>query len=181
MTWQQSKINRIMIIGQPGSGKSTLARELGERTGLPVYHIDQIHWQSGWRERSGPRKDQLCAEIHAKERWIFEGGRSSTWAQRLDRADVLIWLDIPVLIRFYRVFTRTIKYRGQSRPDLPVGCPERFNWEFTHFIWRTRNTNRQRMQQLFDSAPEQKQRYLIRNNKDIQSLFNALSQYRHNH
>ena len=36
-------MQRVMIVGQPGSGKSTLARRLGERTGLPVVHIDTIH------------------------------------------------------------------------------------------------------------------------------------------
>lgn len=41
-------MQRVMIIGQPGSGKSTLAREMGKHTGLPVVHIDTIHWQPGW-------------------------------------------------------------------------------------------------------------------------------------
>ena len=44
-------MKRVMIIGQPGSVKSTLARFLGERTGLPVVHIDKIHWKPGWNER----------------------------------------------------------------------------------------------------------------------------------
>jgi adenylate kinase family enzyme len=40
-------MQRIMIIGRPGSGKSTLARELGRITGLPLVHIDHIHWEPG--------------------------------------------------------------------------------------------------------------------------------------
>jgi dephospho-CoA kinase len=36
-----------MIVGQPGAGKSTLARALGVATGLPVVHMDMIHWQPG--------------------------------------------------------------------------------------------------------------------------------------
>ena len=34
-------MERIMIIGCGGSGKSTLARQLGEKTGLPVVHLDK--------------------------------------------------------------------------------------------------------------------------------------------
>jgi adenylate kinase family enzyme len=55
-------MDRIMIVGPPGSGKSTLARVLGERTGLPVLHIDKIHWQHGWIERSKAEKTRLCQE-----------------------------------------------------------------------------------------------------------------------
>ena len=91
-------MRRIMIIGQPGSGKSTFARELGAITHLPVFHIDHIHWQSGWVERPGPEKDRLCADVHAQDKWIFEGGHSTTWPERLDRADTLIWLDLPLLL-----------------------------------------------------------------------------------
>ena len=145
-------MKRVMIIGQPGSGKSTLARQLGDLTHLPVVHIDHIHWKSGWVERSGEEKDALCAEVHARAHWIFEGGRSSTWDERLDRADTLIWLDVPLGLRAMRVFLRTIRYWGRSRPDLPVGCPEQFSLEFWKWIWDTRHTSRASMQRLFDGA-----------------------------
>lgn len=76
-------MRRVMIIGQPGSGKSTLAREMGARTGLPVFHIDTIHWQPGWIERSTQEKTRLCNEVETKDQWIFEGGHSTTWDNRL--------------------------------------------------------------------------------------------------
>lgn len=67
-------MQRIMIVGKPGSGKSTLAREMGAGTGLPVVHIDHIHWQTGWVERSHEEKTRLCREVEAAEAWVFEGG-----------------------------------------------------------------------------------------------------------
>ncbi len=69
-------MKRVMIIGQPGSGKSTLARQLGAVTGLPVVHIDHIHWKSGWVERDRVEKAELCREVHAGEEWIFEGDQT---------------------------------------------------------------------------------------------------------
>ena len=58
-------MQRIMIVGRPGSGKSSLAQAIGERTGLPVIHIDKIHWQPGWVERSKAEKTQEVAAFVA--------------------------------------------------------------------------------------------------------------------
>lgn len=148
-------MKRIMIVGQPGAGKSTLARGLGRRTGLPVVHIDHIHWQSGWVERDRACKTRLCHEAEAREAWIFEGGHSATWANRLARADLLIWLDLPLWLRFWRVLARTVRWYGRSRPDLPEGCNERFgrnSLEFWAFIWRTRHSSRAAMARLAAGA-----------------------------
>ena len=135
-------MNRAMIIGQPGSGKSTLARRLGEKTGLPVYHMDQIHWQPGWRERPKAEKIQMAMEVQNRDSWIFEGGLSATKAHRLMRCDTLINLDLPLPLRAWRVAKRTLRHYGKSRPDLPENCPERFDREFWHWIWTTRHKNR---------------------------------------
>jgi len=143
-------MKRIMIVGQPGSGKSTLARRIGDRTGLPVVHIDHIHWMPGWVERPREEKIAMAREVEAREAWVFEGGLSATWSNRLARADMLIVLDLPFGLRCWRVFWRTIRHWGRVRPDLPENCPERFEREFWQWIWRTRNTNRARMLALAD-------------------------------
>lgn len=169
-------MQRVMIIGQPGSGKSTLARTLGDITHLPVFHIDHIHWKTGWVERQGPEKDALCREVHAKETWIFEGGRSPTWSERLSRADTLIWLDFPLPLRMWRVLLRTVRYWGRTRPDLPDGCPEQFSWEFIRWIWDTRTSSRQMMQQLYRSVPPEKPKYQLTCARDVEDYLAGLRQ-----
>jgi len=131
-------MKRVMILGQPGSGKSTLARKLGKVTGLPVVHMDHIHWKAGWVPRDDAEKMILTREAMAEETWIFEGGFSRTWDERAVRADTLIWLDVGLWRRLYRVTFRFFRYFGQSRPDLPEGCPEgnwREMWDFYKWIW----------------------------------------------
>ncbi|GGX53989.1 ATPase AAA [Tateyamaria omphalii] len=154
-----SHMQRVMIIGQPGSGKSTLARHLGDKTFLPVIHIDHIHWKSGWVERDSAEKTQMTLDAIEQPKWIFEGGHSVTWPERLARADTLIWLDLPVGLRLRRVLWRSLRYFGQSRPDLPKGCPEQLDWEFLSFIWRTRNSSREKARALYENAPLEKTRY----------------------
>lgn len=149
-------MKRVMIVGGPGSGKSTLAIMLGKRSGLPVFHMDHIHWKSGWVERSKSEKDRLTREVHKRERWILEGGHSSTYDERVARADTFIWLDFPVLLRLWRTLRRSIVYRGQCRPDLPDGCPEQLNWqtiEFVRFIWRTRKSSRAKLLKIYSNPP----------------------------
>lgn len=160
-------LNRIMIIGQPGSGKSTLARTLGDITGLPVVHIDTIHWMPGWQERPRAEKTRLCEEVHARAQWIFEGGHSITWPSRVARADMIIALDIPLRIRAWRVFWRIIKHYGQTRPDLPPNCPERFNWEFIAWIWNTRKIARKNLISTFNKAPNSKQKHLLQSPAEV--------------
>lgn len=132
-----------MIIGQPGAGKSTLARMLGTKTGLPIVHVDHIHWMSGWVERDKPDKIALALEAQNRVAWIFEGGLGATKEHRLSRADTLINLDFPLWLRAWRVFKRTVMHYGKSRPDLPDGCPEQFNAEFWKWIWDTSRRNRE--------------------------------------
>lgn len=145
-------MNRIMIVGQPGSGKSTLARRLGDLTGLPVVHVDLIHWMPGWVERPKPEKIALAHEIEARAAWIFEGGLSATWENRASRAEMLIVLDMAFGLRIWRVFWRTIRHWGRTRPDLPDDCPERFDRDFWLWIWNTRKVNRRKMLALAEAA-----------------------------
>ncbi|NKB50618.1 MAG: AAA family ATPase [Rhizobiaceae bacterium] len=167
-------MKRIMIIGQPGSGKSTLARQLGEGTGLPVVHIDQIHWKPGWVEREKSEKTVLCHNVHQREEWIFEGGHSATWPERLDRSDTLIWLDFPLWLRLWRVVARSLRDYGKTRPDLPENCPERFNSELYLWIWNTRHSSRAKMGRFFDSAGEGKRRYKFSNARQVQGFLYQL-------
>lgn len=170
-------MRRVMIIGAPGSGKSLLARQLGTRTGLPVHHIDRIHWMPGWVERERAEKTRLCREVHALDRWIFEGGHSVTWPERLARADTLIWLDVPVVLRQWRVIRRAFRHHGQARPDLPDGCPERFDagtLDFYRYIWRSRREARARMQAAFAGAPPHVDRHRLGSARAVRAFLDAV-------
>ncbi len=169
-------MQRIMIIGQPGSGKSTLARQMGAITRLPVFYIDHIHWKSGWIERDRDEKTVLCLEVHAKPQWIFEGGHTITWADRLERADTVIWLDFGLTHRVWRVLWRTAVHYGSTRPDLPEGCPEQFSLEFMQFIWRTRTTSRNAMARLVATAPTGKNVHHLRSAGEVRAYLQSLSQ-----
>lgn len=129
-------MRRVAIIGSGGAGKSTFARQLGERTGLPVVHLDLHFWHAGWVET--PRDDwaRRNEEFVATDRWIIEGNYGRTMEIRLAAADVIIFLDLPRWRCIPRVLRRTWRHRKQRRPELPEGCPDRVSGEFLRWLWR---------------------------------------------
>ena len=56
-------MERVLIIGCGGSGKSTLARQLGEKTGLPVVHLDKLFWHPGWVESPPEEIDEKIQQV----------------------------------------------------------------------------------------------------------------------
>lgn len=164
-----------MIIGGSGSGKSTAARMIGEKLGLPVYHMDrEVYWLPGWVERD--KGDQLLKikRLAAHDAWVIEGNSSSTFALREARAHLLIWLDIPLAVRVFRVIRRSLMQRGQSRPDMSDGCQERLRMlpGFLHFILSTHHSSRQKQAAFFAKTglPKQRFRKGDRLNRFVQAL-----------
>ncbi|WP_297109688.1 hypothetical protein [uncultured Devosia sp.] len=99
-------MGRVMVIGGPGSGKTWLARRLGEHQGLPVISIDAFVHDGAGQVRP---PDQIDADSRAAadgSRWIVEGGNSRTYDYRASRADCIIWLNPPRLLRLWRVMRR---------------------------------------------------------------------------
>ena len=39
-------MKKIIVIGCPGSGKSTFSRTLHKMTGIPLFHLDMMYWNS---------------------------------------------------------------------------------------------------------------------------------------
>lgn len=131
-------MRRVLIIGPCGSGKSTLARDVAPRLGMPLVHMDQLGWQPGWIETGKAELFTRLAQVVAQDSWLIEGNYGSTLAVRLARADTVIYLDYPILICLWRLARRITTLRGQSRPDMPADCPERFD---AAFFWYVMNWN----------------------------------------
>ncbi|PLK23554.1 topology modulation protein [Porphyrobacter sp. TH134] len=127
-------MRRVLIIGPCGSGKSTLARELAPLLGLPLVHMDQLGWQAGWVETAKADLNARLAATLAGDAWLIEGNYGSTLAPRLERADTVIYLDFPIRLCLWRLVKRIAAHRGRSRPDMPDGCPERFDPAFFWYV-----------------------------------------------
>ncbi|HEY6816083.1 MAG TPA: topology modulation protein [Croceibacterium sp.] len=137
-------MQRVLVIGPCGAGKSTAAVELGRLLGLPVHHLDQLHWRAGWIESSREELLDALAPILASERWLIDGNYGGTMAARIGRADTVVYLDYPTWLCLRRAFGRVWRYRGRARPDMAPGCPERFDLAFFRYILTFRHGPRER-------------------------------------
>ncbi|TAU83477.1 AAA family ATPase [Rhizobium leguminosarum] len=128
--------NRILVIGCPGSGKSTLAKRLSRALELDYISMDRdFYWQPGWRKRPRDEIDRRIAKAVAEQRWIMDGTGLSSFHLRLPRADAVIWLRLPRYACLYGAVSRTFRYFGRNRPELPAGCPERLSLDALAYIW----------------------------------------------
>lgn len=168
-------MQRVMIIGGPGSGKSTLARALGQKLGLPVTHIDQLQFLPDWVETDPADRDANLRDVIAGSTWIIDGNYSSTIEDRMARADTLIWLDVPLARRLWRVARRTAQFYGRNRPDLPEGCPERFSPEFVHYIVSTNKSQRAKAASRYAAMSRKAQAFHLRSSRDVQTFLAGLT------
>lgn len=127
-------MRRMLIIGPCGSDKSTLARELAPRLGLPLVHMHQLGWQSGWVETEKTELRARLADAVGEEAWLIEDNYGSLLAPRLERADTIIYLDFPIRLCLWRLVKRIAAHRGRARPDMPEGCPARFDLGFLLYV-----------------------------------------------
>ncbi len=140
-------MRRVLVIGPCGAGKSTLARELGQRLGLPVFHMDQLNWKSGWQESAPEELRAKLDAVVAGDAWLIDGTYGGTLAPRLERADTVIYLDFPIRLCAARLLRRIWTWRGRTRPDMPEGCPERFDLGFLLYLLQWNSGPRIRMEQ----------------------------------
>ena len=145
-------MERILIIGCGGSGKSTLARQLGEKTGLPVVHLDKLYWHPGWVESTREEMDAKIRAALQEPRWIMDGNFNRTMPMRMAACDTIIYLDFSRVACLLGVIKRVLTTYGTVRPDMGDGCPERFNLDFLKWVWNFNKDKRERYYRLLNEA-----------------------------
>jgi adenylate kinase family enzyme len=115
-------MKRVAIFGNAGGGKSTLARELAAITGLPLHVLDKIQFRPGGAAVPHEEYLQTHATLVSSSEWIIDGfGCNQTVWQRLEAADTLVHVDLPLAVHALWVTKRFIKGLFVN----PEGWPER--------------------------------------------------------
>lgn len=108
-------MNKVIVIGCPGSGKSTFSKKLHKLTGLPLYHLDMLYWNSDRTTVSKEVFRKRLSEVIARDKWIIDGNYGSTIEMRMKECDTVFFLDYPTEICLEGIKER----KGTVRTDMP--------------------------------------------------------------
>jgi adenylate kinase family enzyme len=133
-------------MGTTCSGKSTLARALADRLGLPYIELDALYWGPGWSQPDAEDFRGRVEPFVRADAWVVDGNYSSKLGDLvLQRADTLVWLDLPLARILWRVWKRTIG-RIVSQAELWSGNRETWRNAFfmrdSLFLWAVKTHRR---------------------------------------
>ena len=117
-------MSRIVIIGNAGGGKSTLSRTIAAARHVTHVEIDRLLWQPGWHPTPKATYDAEHAKVIARDSWLIDGlGRQDSLAPRIERATVVILIDMPVWMHFWLAAERQIEWSRRAIDHPPGNMP----------------------------------------------------------
>ncbi|MEM9546930.1 MAG: hypothetical protein AAGA77_13200 [Bacteroidota bacterium] len=146
---------RILIVGCPGSGKSTLSRKINRALNYPLYSMDDLYWKENWQRTPDPEFIKILSSIVARENWIIEGNYSRFFDIRLQRADMVLFIESSTIVCLFRVIKRALLRKFVDPSSLPINVRKgkkaarfRFDPKFYRLIL---NFNKKTKQLMLDS------------------------------
>jgi adenylate kinase family enzyme len=116
---------KVAVIGSAsGSGKTTLARELARRLDAPFVELDALVHGPNWTETPNDVLRAQLEPVVAGDSWVLDGvyrGKLGDFV--LERADLVVWIDLPLRVWLPRLLRRTHR-RIRDREELWNGNRE---------------------------------------------------------
>ncbi|MFW9259282.1 adenylate kinase [Nostoc sp. CALU 546] len=169
-------MKKVAVFGNAGGGKSTLSKRLSQITDLPLHILDKIKYQSGGTEVPHEDYKRVHQQILATDRWIIDGfGCMETLWLRLNEADTLIFVDLPLYVHGWLVTKRFIT--GYFKP--PSGWPDnspilRSSLNSYRVLWLCHKYLTPKYREYIEQAQSMKNVYHIRSTKEISQFFELI-------
>jgi adenylate kinase family enzyme len=118
---------RVLVAGTAGVGKTTTAKRIARAIGAPHTELDGLYHGSGWTVL--PDFEERVRVVTSAPTWVSEWQYGRVRQLLAERADTLVWLDLPKPVAFVRLLRRTVRRRLQ-RTELWNGNVEPPLWTF---------------------------------------------------
>lgn len=101
---------RIAIVASAsGNGKTTLGRELARRLEVPFHELDALNHGPAWVEATPAELRTRVEPLVAGDAWVVDGTyRGKLGDLVLERAELVVWLDLPMRVWLPRLLRRTV-------------------------------------------------------------------------
>jgi adenylate kinase family enzyme len=159
---------KINVTGSAGAGKTTYAKRFAEALDLPVFHLDSVVWQPGWKKTPAAPRAELELAMTRQPGWVIDGVSDHVRQQ----ADLIVVLDVPRLRCLRQALRRNLPYLFRSRPGLPEKCPEILILpKLVRMIMSYPQTLKP---MLFEAAAQSTNYVLLKNRSDYQAILATL-------
>lgn len=149
---------RIVVAGTSGSGKTTLSGRLAAVLGTEHTEIDALYHGPSWIPRESFESD--VDAFSSRESWVTEWQYGLVRDRLADRADLMVWLDLPRSTVMRQVIARTVR-RRLRREVLWNGNIEaplhRIFVERDHIVrwaWTTHRTTQRKVRAVAERRPD---------------------------
>jgi adenylate kinase family enzyme len=154
-------VRRVAVIGCGGAGKTTVARALALHTGLPLVQADPIVYPDGHKAR--PESEwQRELNVHAdRDAWVIDAMKLSLLEHRVQRADTVVFVDVP----------RRSCFLGVAQRD---GVGAFRNRAFMRWIWDFPRKARPRIYELLARYGGDRRVVVLRSRREVRRFLATL-------
>lgn len=149
--------SRILLAGTSGSGKTTVAGRVAAILGIAHVELDSLHHGPQWTPRA-----EFLADVDtfsSGPAWVTEWQYAQARPLLADRADLVVWLDLPRRTVMRQVVARTLArtirrqelWNGNTEP--PLRTIFRDPDHIVRWAWRTNHYTPPRIRDLLASRP----------------------------
>ena len=167
-------MTRIAITGPSGSGKTMLAAELARALRIRHVEIDALHHGPNWESCGAEVLRERVTAATDGDDWVTDSTYHSMLGELVvRRADVLVWLDLPIPLVMWRLLRRT-HVRNRDQIELWNGNVEP-GWRKSlgYLIWpalKSSFTNRR----AFPSRYADVRMHRLRSDRDVRAFTQSI-------
>jgi adenylate kinase family enzyme len=167
---------RLAVIGPSGSGKTWVSERLAGRLDLRHVEIDALYHGPNWVQCTLDELRERVARATDGDAWVSDGTYHQMIGELvLERAQTVVWLDLPVRLIMWRLLQRTW-VRKRNDVELWHGNREGpWRDSVSYLIWpafKRAFENRRKLPALFARHP-QLDVHRLRSEREVRSFVEA--------
>jgi len=170
-------MKKVAVFGNAGGGKSTLSKRLAQTTGLPLIVLDLVQYKPGGEQVPDEEYKTVHAKILQQDRWIIDGfGSLDTVWKRLEAADTLVYIDLPVPQHYFWVTKRLIKSLWVAPEGYPENSPLIKSTLYSYYIvWLCHQKLTPKYREYVEKAKTTKEVFHLQSTRDLDEFWRLIT------